>query len=159
MKYVVGNQLALSRTPEGPLTSYLGAFGELLAGQGYALSSIHRQVLLAACFSRWLKRTGVEPQRINSDHPKRYLRYRARKAKLRPGDAAALGHLIDFLRSESLIPAETVTVPQLTPVGCCAQAYAHHLREAQALAEATIINYVPFVQSVLKECFGDGPGI
>jgi integrase/recombinase XerD len=136
MKCVVGNQLVLSRTPEGPLAPYLSAFGEYLGGQGYALSSIHRQILLAACFSRWLKRKGVESRRINSDHPKQYLRCRARQVKLRPGDAAALGHLIDFLRSESLIPAKTVTVPQLTPVEHCEQAYAHHLREAQALAEA-----------------------
>lgn len=157
MKYVVGHQLVLSRTPEGPLASYLGAFGEVLSGQGYALTSIHRQVFLAACFSRWLKRQGVEPQRINSGHPKQYLRYRARQVKLRPGDAAALEHLIKFLRGESVIPAETVSVPPLTPVEHYARAYAQHLREEQALAEATITNYVPFARSFLKGRFGDGP--
>ena len=157
MKCVVGNELVLSRLPEGPFAAYLGAFGKFLGGQGYAVSSIHRQVLLAACFSRWLKRQGVEPQRINSDHPKRYLRYRARQVKLRPGDAAALRHLIEFLRSESLIPAETVSVSRSTPVEHHAQAYAQHLREVRALAEATIINYVPFVRSFLKGRFGHGP--
>jgi site-specific recombinase XerD len=157
MKCVVDYQLVLSRTPEGPIAPYLGAFGEFLNGQGYALTSIHRQVFLAACFSRWLKRQGIEAQRINSDHPKRYLRYRARQVQLRPGDAAALGHLMDFLRGESLIPAETVSVPPSTPVEHYVQAYAQHLRESQALAEAAIINYVPFVQSFLKGRFGDGP--
>ncbi len=51
MKCVVGNQLVLSRTPEGPIASHIGSFGEFLDARGYALSSIHRQVLLAACFS------------------------------------------------------------------------------------------------------------
>jgi len=157
MKCVVGDQLVLSRVPEGPIAPYLGAFGEFLSGQGYAVTSIHRQVFLAACLSRWLKRQGVEAQRINSDHPKRYLRYRGRQAKPRPGDGAALRHLIDFLRGESLIPAETVVVPRSTPVEDCAQAYAQYLREAQALAEATIINYVPFAQGFLQGRFGDGP--
>lgn len=157
MKCVVAHQLVLSRTPEGPIAPYLGAFGEFLSGQGYALTSIHRQVFLAACFSRWLKRQGVEAQRISCDHPKRYLRHRARQVKPRPGDGAALRHLIDFLRGESLIPAETVVVPRSTPVEDCAQAYAQYLREAQALTEATIINYVPFAQSFLQGRFGDGP--
>lgn len=157
MKCVIGNQLVLSRTPEGPIAPHIGSFGEFLSDQGYALSSIHRQVLLAACFSRWLKQKRVEPHRISSDHPKRYLRYRARQVKLRPGDAAALRYLIDFLRNESLIPAETISVPRLTPVEHYAQTYAQHLREAQALAEATIVNYVPFVHGFLKGRFGDGP--
>ena len=85
MKCVVGNQVVLSRTPEGPLAPHIGSFAEFLSAQGYALSSIHRQVLLAACFSRWLKQKGVELHRITSDHPRRYLRYRARQVKLVPG--------------------------------------------------------------------------
>jgi integrase/recombinase XerD len=141
MKCVVGNQPASSRTPEGPIAPHIGSFGEFLGAQGYALSSIHRQVLLAACFSRWLKQERVELHRITSDHSRRYLRYRARQIKPGPGDAAALRHLLEFLRGEDLIPAETVPVPQLTPVERYTTAYAQHLREAQALAEATIRNY------------------
>ena len=157
MKCVVGNQLVLLRTPEGPIAPHIGSFGECLGAQGYALSSIRRQIRLAACLSRWLKQERVELHDITSDHPKRYLRYRARQVQPRPGDVAALKHLIDFLRGEGLIPAETVPVLRSTPVEHYTQAYAEHLREAQALAEATIVNYVPFVHSFLKGRFGDGP--
>ena len=157
MKCVVGNQPASSRTPEGPVAPHIGSFGEFLGAQGYALSSIHRQVLLAACFSRWLKQERVELHRITSDHSRRYLRYRARQVKPCLGDAAAFRHLLEFLRGEDLIPAETVPVPQLTPVERYTKAYAQHLREAQALAEPTIFNYVPFIDSFLKGRFGDGP--
>jgi len=68
MKCVVGNQPASSRTPEGPIAPHIGSFEEFLGAQGYAPSSIHRQVLLAACFSRWLKQERVELHCITSDH-------------------------------------------------------------------------------------------
>ena len=157
MKFVINDQVVLSRAPEGPLTAHISAFAAFISAQGYVLYSIHRQVHLAVCFSRWLKQKGVERHCITSEHTRQYLRYRARQVKIGQGDAAALKHLIDFLRSEGLIPAEKVSVRQLTPVEGYTQAYAQHLREAQALAEATILNYVPFVHSFLKGRFGDGP--
>ena len=157
MKFAINNQVVLSREPEGPLAAHIGTFTAFISAQGYALYSIHRQVHLAACFSRWLKQKGVERHFITSEHTRQYLRYRARQVKLGQGDAAALKHLIDFLRSEGLIPAEKVSAPRPTPVEHCAQAYEQHLREAQALAEATILNYVPFILSFLKWLFGDGP--
>ncbi len=157
MKYVIVNQVVLSRAPEGPLAAYLRSFAASLNTQGYCLESIHRQVLLAACFSRWIKQEGVQLRDITSDHPARYLRCHAREVRPCRGDAAALNHLIDFLRQEGVIPAEKVSVRPLTPVERYTQAYEQHLREAQALTEATILNYVPFVRSFLNARFGDGP--
>ncbi len=156
MKYVVGNQVVLSRPPEGPIAPRIGAFAAFVSSLGYALSSIRRQVRLAAGFSRWLKEKRVGLQRVTSAHSSRYLRYRAQQVKPCLGDAAALRHLIEFLRGEGLIPAERVPVRRLTPVERCTQAYEQHLREARALAEATILNYVPFVQRFLEGRFGAG---
>ena len=157
MKCVINSQVVLSRVPEGPIAAHIGSFTEFVSAQGYALSSIRSQVRLAACFSRWLKQEGVELHRITADHPRRYLRYRARQARPCPGDAAALRHLIDFLRGEGVIPAERLSICRLSPTEHCTQAYARHLREAHALAEVTIVNYVPFIRSFLKDRFGDGP--
>ncbi len=157
MKYVVCNQVVLSKAPEGPLATYLGSFAEFVSAQGYSLSSIHRQVLLSAGFSRWLKQKRVALRRIRTEHTGRYLRYRARQANICLGDAAALRHLIDFLRGEGVIPAEKVSAPRLTPLERCVQAYEQHLRGTCVLAEATILNYVPFIGNFLKNRFGDGP--
>jgi hypothetical protein len=63
-----------------------------------------------------------------------YLHYRARRVRPCAGDAAALRHLIDFLRREGVIAAEKISARRLTPAERCAQAYAQHLREARALA-------------------------
>ena len=156
MKCVINNQVVLLRAPEGPLTPYLDSFAGAMSTKGYALWSIHRQVLLAACFSRWLKQEGVELPCITSDHPTQYLRCRTRQLRPCRGDAAALRHLICFLRHEDVIPAEKIAARRLTATERCAQAYEQYLREARALATATIVNYVPFIRSFLQHRFGDG---
>lgn len=157
MKCIIDNKIVLSRAPEGPLAAHIGPFARSLREQGYTLESIHRQVLLVACFSRWLKQQGVALRSITSDHPPRYLRYRARQVRPCPGDAAALRHLLEFLRCEGVIPAEKISTRPLTAAERWTQAYEHHLREARGLASATIVNYVPFIRSFLKDRFGDGP--
>jgi len=157
MKYRINNQVVLSQIPLGPLAAHIGSFADFISAQGYALYSIHRQVRLAADFSQWLKLKGIELDRISSDHSKQYLRDRARQVQPCLGDATTLSHLIGFLRREGVIPAEKVSVPRLTPVEHCTQAYEQYLREARALAEATIVSYVPFISHFLKDCFEDGP--
>jgi integrase/recombinase XerD len=156
MKYVINHDLVLSRAPEGPLAAYLDAFARSLSAQGYTQHSVHRQVLLAADLSRWLGRQGVRSRRVTSDHPARYLRHRARRTRLRQGDAAALEHFIAFLRRESVIPAKKQSAPRLTAAERCAQAYEQYLREARALATATLVNYLRFVRLFLEDRFGDG---
>jgi integrase/recombinase XerD len=157
MTCVITDRIVLFRFPEGPLSVYVGPFAELLSAQGYALKSMHRQVHLAACFSRWLQREGVALHHITAEHAKQYLRYRARQVKPHPGDAAALQHVMGFLHHEGVVPAETVPVRRLTPAERCTQQYAHHLREVRGLAEATIVNYVPFIDRFLQDRFADGP--
>ncbi len=157
MKHTVNDQVVLSRPVEGPLAAHIAAFAESRSALGYAVSTTHRQVLLAACFSHWLKEKGVALRHITTDHASRYLRYRTRRARPCPGDAAALRHLIEFLRLQGVIAAEKRSVRRLIPAERCAQAYAQHLREARALASATIVNYVPFIRGFLRDRFGDGP--
>lgn len=157
MRYLITDRLVLSRTPEGPLSAYIKPFADLLSAQGYALKSIHRQVHLAACFSHWLQQQGVALPYLTAAQAMQYLHDRARQVKPRSGDAAALQHVIGFLQSEGVVPPETVPVRRLTPAELWTQQYEHHLREVRGLAEATIVNYVPFIDRFLKERFADGP--
>lgn len=157
MKCVITDRIVLSRAPEGPLAVYVGPFADCLNTQGYALKSMHRQVHLAACFSQWLQREGVALHHLTVEHAKQYLRYRARKVTPHPGDAAALQHVMSFLCREGAVPAETLPVRRLTPAECWTQQYEQHLREVRGLAAATILNYVPFIDRLLKDRFADGP--
>ena len=157
MKYVINSRIVLSHAPEGPLAIHLDEFAKSMSAQGYARHSIHRQVFLAAGFSRWLKRKGVTLCAISADHAARYLRSRARQVQSRSDDAATLKHSIDFLRREGVIPAANILVQRLTAAQFCAQAYERYLREARALSRATIVNYLPVALAFLKDRFGNGP--
>jgi len=157
MKYVIDSHIVLAQAPEGPLAAHLGLFAELLSEQGYTPDYIHRQVLLGARFSQWLKQQGVALPGIIADHPTRFLRYRARQVQPNLGDAAALKHLLDFLRDSGTIPTEKISPRPLTPAERYTQAYETYLREARGLARATIVNYVPFIRSFLNERFHDDP--
>ena len=156
MKCVINDQVVLSRPLEGPLAAHIGSFAEWASEQGYALYSLRRQVLIAACFSRWLGQKGVRVRSVSTEHAAQYLRYRARRVRPHRGDAAALRYLIEFLSRGGVIRAEKVPAPRPTPVERCAQAFEHYLREERVLATATILNYVPFIRGFLKDRFGDG---
>jgi len=156
MKCMIDGQVVLSKPLEGPLAPYISSFAESVRKQGYSRSSIHRRVLLAACLSRWLGLQGIGLRSIASDHAGRYLQYRAQHVRPHRGDAAALRHLTDFLRREGLVPVEETSTRSLSPAEQCAQGYEQYLRETRALANATIINYVPFIRDFLSGRFGNG---
>lgn len=157
MKYVINNEVVLSRPPEGPLAGHIVSFSQSLREEGYGLWAMKYQVRIAAGFDRWLKKTGVGMRRIGSEHPAAYLRYRYRHQRPHSEDSAAISHFIDFLRCKGVIPGERRSVRRLTPVERCVQAYEQYLREARALAKATIVHYAPFIRDLLKDRFGDGP--
>jgi len=156
VKCIIDNQVVLLRSPEGPLSSHIASFAKWMRSQGYAADSTHRMILLAACFSRWLGHKRVGLRDITRGHAARYLRYRARYAQPRAGDAAALMYLLEHLHTTSVIPIEKTSIPQLTPAERCAQGYEQYLRETRALAEATVTNYVPFIRDFLRGRYRDG---
>ena len=156
MKYIVNGDIVLSRPPEGPLAAQIGAFAKWASEQGYARYSRYRQVLLAACFSRWLGRQVVSVGRVSSEQPSRYLRSRARRVRLHKGDAAALRQFIDCVHSGGVIPAEKIARPRLTPIEQAAQTFGQYLLNDRALVRATVLNYVPFIRGFLTDRFGSG---
>ena len=157
MKCIITDHVVLSRVPDGPLAARIGPFAQSQSAQGYARSSIHRQVLLASGLSHWLQQQGVALRHVNSDHLSRYLRTRARRVRACPGDAAALRHLLDFLRREGVIAAEKIAACRPTAAEGCAREYAQYLRDMRSLARATIVNYVSFIRGFLTDRFGAGP--
>lgn len=157
MKYIVNSDIVLSRSPEGPLATQIGAFATWANEQGYARYSRYRQVLLATCFSRWLGRQAVSVRRVSSEQSSRYLRSRARRVRRHRGDAAALRQFIDFLRRCGVIPAEKITPTRLTPIEHALQAFEQYLRCDRALARATVVNYLFFIRGFLTDRFGRGP--
>ena len=157
MRFIIDNELVLSRPLDGPLALQVTAFAKWAREQGYARYSRYRLVLLAACFSRWLGLKAVGVRRVFSEHPAQYLRSRARHVRIHRGDAYALRQFIDFLRRQGVVRAEKIPSSQLTPVERVAHAFDRYLRNERMLAEATAIHYVPFVRQFLIKRFGNGP--
>lgn len=155
MKFVIDSNIVLSRAPNGPVAVHIESFAKSLREQGYAPQSVYRQVFLSAAFSEWLARRQLVLRHVSAGLIPQYLRYRFRHVKQSRGDAAALKHLVAFLRSQDAIPAEKAPACSGTSAERCARTYEQYLREACGLSQATIVNYVPFVRGFLKECFGD----
>jgi site-specific recombinase XerD len=156
MKCIVDDDVVLSQPLEGPLSAHVAGFATWAREQGYAWASRYRQVLLAACFSRWLGQRAVSVRRVSAKHQARYLRMRARRVQVRREDATALGQFLEFLRHEGVIPAAEKTPRRLTPVERETQTFEAHLRNDRVLAEPTIAYYVPFVRGFLMDRFGKG---
>jgi integrase/recombinase XerD len=157
MKYVINDHVVLSRPPDGPLATQLGAFAASQTALGYARSSIRREIRLAAGFSHWLTQEDIALRRIDAGHVARYLRHRRRRMQPGLGDDAALRHLLEFLRREGVIAAAPIATRRLTAVERGMLAYIQYLRDSRALASATITNYAPFIQGFLTHQFGAGP--
>jgi site-specific recombinase XerD len=157
VKHIINGDVVLSRPPEGPLAAQVAAFAKWASEEGYARYSRYRQVLLAAGFSRWLGQRAIRPRRVSADHPSHYLQFRARRVRRHSGDAAALTQFIDFLRRQRVIRAEKISPAALTPVEQEAQAFECYLRDDRALAQATRVNYIPFIRGFLTDRFGHGP--
>ena len=155
MEFVIDCNIVLSRAPKGPVAAYIERFAKTLREQGYAPQSIHRQFSLSAGFSEWLAGRQLGLSHVSADLIPQYLRYRFRHVQPSRGDAAALKHLLEFLRSQRLTRAEKIVVCPATSAERCARTYEQYLREACGLSQATIINYVPFVRSFLGECCGN----
>jgi len=157
MKFIIDDEVVLSHPPEGPLAMHITVFAKWVSEQGYARRSRYRQVLLAACFSRWLGQQGVSVRRVSSEHQSRYLRSRARHVQIHCGDAAALRQFTDFLRRQGVVPTDKIPPRRLIPAEQIVHTFKRYLRNERMLKEATVVNYVPSVRGFLADRFGDGP--
>src|SRR5712692_10633949 len=154
MKCTFNDDVVLSQPFEGPLAEHIAGFADWAREQGYARYSRYRQVLLAACFSRWLGQQAVSVRRVSSEQPSRYLRSRARRVRLHRGDAAALTQLLGFLSRQGVVSAEKIATCRLTPVEQATEAFAQYLRDERSLSRSTVVNYVPFIRGFLTDRFG-----
>lgn len=156
MRFIIDNEVVLSRPLEGPLASQVTAFAKWVREQGYARHPRYRRVLLAACFSRWLGLKAVAVRRVSSEHQAQYLRVRARHVQIQSGDAPALAQFMNFLRRRGIVLREKIPPRRLIPTEEVVHTFQGYLRK-RMLAEGTVVYYVAFVRKFLVDRFGHGP--
>ena len=160
MKGVDNNDVVLSRPLEGPLSTYIPGFAQWTREEGYAFLTRQRKVMLAACFSRWLKQQKISIARVTPELAARYLRCRGRRGLVKrrdEGDGATLRQLLDFLHRQGVLSTENSPPSRLTPIEQNVQAFEGYLRKERVLSELTTARYVPFVREFLADRFGEGP--
>jgi len=98
---------------------------------------VHRRVLLAAGFSQWLGRKGINVEQVSGKHPAQYLRHRASKKCVVSSDRPSLKQFMEFLRREGIIATEKADFPH-APVEQCVQEFRTYLQDQRALAPGTV---------------------
>jgi site-specific recombinase XerD len=161
MRYQVNQGIVLIGMPkhgvDGPVAPHLAAFAQSLGNEGYERPYLRRQVMLAALFSRWLHRRGIQAGEIENEHARKYLRDRHQDRHTDKGDRSSLEHLLDFLSSKNVIRSASIPKHPAFSIGRCIQSYERYLRSDRGLAESTILYYVEFVGDFLSNCFKKRP--
>ena len=157
MIHSTGKQFVRPHWRGGPLAAWLDAFADWVNTQGYAPGTACRKILLASCFSKWLRQEAIELADITPDHPARCLWHRWQRLRPRKGDRHALRQFMDFLHREGVLPFEDAPAEPMTDAERCLQAYEVHLRQVRGLAPATTMNYLPFIRSFLQHRFASEP--
>ena len=118
------------------MTAWIDAFADRVNAQGYAPHTAYRKILLASCFSQWLKQEAIALADITPDHPARYLWHRWQRLRLResppllfgdgPGQVRIAHHVRDLqvldgdpvpaLHDRCRNPVERVALPYPCPL-------------------------------------------
>jgi len=144
----------LVRQPTGPLVPYLELFAHLLVEQGFKQKDLGRHIRVAAQFSRWLASRRVVVEAVTDDHLTRFQQTHWMRRAARQGGVAALRRLVVLLRRDGVIPTPTARIHR-TPIQEVVELFGRYLREERELSERTLVQYCPFAESFLFECFGN----
>jgi hypothetical protein len=147
----------LRHRPQGPLAPHIDAFAVCLSEQGFKRHSITPQILLISKLSRWIKSQAVGLDLLADEQVDRFQRLMESCKSARAGDRFCLSRLMTLLRQAGIVGQQAPTpAVDATPIQIVIVAYGQHLRKAQALSPATLIQYMPFAERFLAERFGSG---
>lgn len=138
-----------------PLVSQLNAYTALIKGRGYSPGSVQTQVQLIIRFSEWLRRRHTEIWTVDEIIVKRFLCHQQSASSARRGDAAALYRFLHMLRERGATRRQKK--PALSPRQRLITKYGRYLLEERGLTQATVVNYVPFIEQFLSARFHEIP--
>jgi len=147
---------ALKRLRTGPLGVHIDGFAQRLWEHGYANQSGKIRLRLIGELSRWLLRRGFETNDLNEQIVSKFLQYKKKYGRVHSGYASCLQAFLLYLRDSGLIaPTASETLKnQFCPIQ---ESFENYLLKERGLSQATLLNYVGFVKSLLLERFGAKP--
>jgi len=142
-------------TQLGPWAEYLNAYTTLIKERGYSPVSVQAQVQLITRFSEWLRRGHTDVHALDEIIVKRFLRRHQSAGSVHRGDAATLYRFLCMLREQGATRRQKK--PPLSPRQRLTIKYGRYLLEERGLTQATVVNYVPFIEQFLSARFRQIP--
>jgi site-specific recombinase XerD len=139
----------------GPWAGYLNAYTKLIKERGYSPASVQTQVQLISCFSQWLRKGNIETYALDETIVGRFLRRHQSAGSARRGDSATLYRFLHVLRDQGA--TRRPKKPPLSPRQRVTTNYGRYLLEERGLTQATVVNYVPFIDQFLSARFQQSP--
>ncbi|WP_280554802.1 hypothetical protein [Halomonas sp. 25-S5] len=145
----LGRSRLFRRLKSGPHGQLIELYAARLVKDGLASQGTWRGLNLVDGLLSWLTRSRLKLTDLDERVLDRYLRHRARKQSIQPGDWAALKRLQSVMRQADLIPP--APLPPITPEDQIFEKFADYLRQERGLAPKSIIRHLPVIRRFLRE--------
>jgi hypothetical protein len=126
------------RLKSGPHGQFIGLYAARLTKDGLARHGTWRSLSLVGDLLTWVAGSRSKVTDLDERVAERYLRQRARKQSIQPGDRAALKRLLSVLRDAGMIPP--AALPPVTPEDRIFEEFGDYLRRERGLAPKSIIH-------------------
>jgi hypothetical protein len=137
----LGRSRLFRRLKSGPHGQLVELYAVRLVKDGLARQGTWRCLSLVGDLLSWIARSRSKLTDFDERMVERYLRHRAGKQFIQPGDRAALKRLLSVLRDAGTIaPA---ALPPITPQDQIFEEFSDYLRRERGLAPKSIIRHLP----------------
>jgi site-specific recombinase XerD len=145
----LGRSRLFRRLKSGPHGQLVELYAVRLVKDGLARQGTWRCLSLVGDLLSWIARSRSKLTDFDERMVERYLRHRAGKQFIQPGDRAALKRLLSVLRDAGTIaPA---ALPPITPQDQIFEEFSDYLRRERGLAPKSIIRHLPVIRRFLRE--------
>ena len=144
------------RLRNGPHGELVELYASRLAQEGLAGHGTWRCLNLVGDLLSWIARSRSQLTDLNERMVERYLRHRAGKQSIQPGDRAALKRWLSVLRDAGTI-APAALLP-ITPQDQIFAEFGDYLRRERGLAPRSIVSHLPAIRRFLREVCPAGAG-
>jgi site-specific recombinase XerD len=137
------------RLKSGPHGQLIELYAARLVKDGLARHGTWRCLNVASGLVNWIASSRSKLTDLDERVVERYLRHRADKQSIQPGDQAALKRLLSVLRDVGTItPA---ALPPITPQDQIIEEFGEYLRRERGLAPKSIVSHQPVIRRFLRE--------
>jgi site-specific recombinase XerD len=137
------------RLKSGPHGQLVELYATRLVKDGLARQGTWRCLSLVGDLLSWMARSRAKLTNLDERRIERYLRHRARKQSLQPGDQAALKRFLSVLREAGTIAP--TALPPMPPQDQIFEGFRYYLRRERGLVPKSIIRHLPIIRRFLRE--------